>query len=116
MRSSEATMKSIFQKPSHVIQFALRQDRPRLVPFYDRLAVSGLESGLPVSRHLLHVVLHRDRKPSGLHRGNDDESDIGWMEQVARNVTDCEMGSLIGKRHPIIGRDVVLVRETQEPL
>jgi len=31
----------------------------------------------------------------------------GWMEQMARNLTDCEEGFLVGRRFPIIDRDAI---------
>jgi putative transposase len=39
--------------------------------------------------------------------GTTTNPDSGWMEQIARNVTDCEVGFLRGKRYLIVDRDSV---------
>jgi putative transposase len=39
--------------------------------------------------------------------GTTTNPDSGWMEQIARNVTDCEAGFLRGKRYLIVDRDSV---------
>jgi transposase InsO family protein len=39
--------------------------------------------------------------------GTTESPDSPWMEQIARNLTDCEEGFLIGKRFLIIDRDSI---------
>jgi len=39
--------------------------------------------------------------------GTTESPTSGWMEQVARNLTDCEEGFLTGQRFLIIDRDAI---------
>jgi len=39
--------------------------------------------------------------------GTTESPDSPWMEQIARNLTDCEEGFLSGKRFLIIDRDAI---------
>jgi len=39
--------------------------------------------------------------------GTTESPESPWMEQIARNMTDCEAGFLVGKRFLIIDRDSI---------
>jgi transposase InsO family protein len=57
-------------------------------------------------RHFTLFVI--DIATRRVHIANTTESpDSPWMEQIARNLTDCEAGFLVGKRFLIIDRDSI---------